>query len=171
MNDEQTIARDRMRFIKNSQSANLCYLGILLNVFYFISIYKSDVGTYYYNILIGASIVYNLIFMLAVFLSSEAVKNYNKNGNMEAILKSVIPAKKWAIEHNVPVIINEFGAYNLKTDKQSVLNYMSAMRTISDTLQIPLTHWGYTGGFALFDSEDGVKGTKLIEGMKEAYGL
>ena len=100
-----------------------------------------------------------------------AVKNYNKNGNMEAILKSVIPAKKWAIEHNVPVIINEFGAYNLKTDKQSVLNYMSAMRTISDTLQIPLTHWGYTGGFALFDSEDGVKGTKLIEGMKEAYGL
>ena len=100
-----------------------------------------------------------------------AVKNYYKNGNMEAILKSVIPAKKWAIEHNVPVIINEFGAYNLKTDKQSVLNYMSAMRTISDTLQIPLTHWGYTGGFALFDSEDGVKGTKLIEGMKEAYGL
>ena len=100
-----------------------------------------------------------------------SLKNYNRTGSMEAILKSVVPAKKWAIEHNVPVIINEFGAYNLKTDKQSVLNYMSAMRTISDTLQIPLTHWGYTGGFALFDSEDGVKGTKLIDGMKEAYGL
>ncbi len=78
MNDELTITRDRMRFIKNSQSANLCYLGILFNVFYFVSIYKSDVGTYYYNYLIGISIVYNLIFMLAVFLSSEAVKNYDK---------------------------------------------------------------------------------------------
>ena len=52
-----------------------------------------------------------------------------------------------------------------------VSGYLAAMKEISDTLQIPLTHWGYTGGFALFDSEDGVKGTKLIDGMKEAYGL
>ncbi|MBR4916323.1 MAG: cellulase family glycosylhydrolase [Fibrobacter sp.] len=101
-----------------------------------------------------------------------AVKDYYKNGNKEAILKIVLPAKEWAVKNNVPVIINEFGAYNLKTDKQSVLNYMTAMREISDTLQIPLTHWGYTGGFALFESEGtSPKGTKLIEGMKEAYGL
>lgn len=100
-----------------------------------------------------------------------AVKSYYKNGNKEAILKLILPAKEWAVKNNVPVIINEFGAYNLKTDKQSVLNYMTAMREISDTLQIPLTHWGYTGGFSLFESTDGVKGTQLIEGMKEAYGL
>ena len=68
-----------MRFIKNSQSSSLAILGILFNVFYFVSLYQSDVGTYYYNILIGASIVYNLIFMLAVFLSSEGVKNYKKS--------------------------------------------------------------------------------------------
>ena len=100
-----------------------------------------------------------------------AVKNYYKNGNKEAILNLILPAKEWAVKNNVPVIINEFGAYNLKTDKQSVLNYMTAMKEISDTLQIPLTHWGYTGGFSLFESTDGVKGTQLIEGMKEAYGL
>ena len=101
-----------------------------------------------------------------------AVKNYYKNGSKEAILKIILPAKEWAVKNNVPVIINEFGAYNLKTDKQSVLNYMTAMKEISDTLQIPLTHWGYTGGFALFESEGASpKGTKLIEGMKEAYGL
>jgi licheninase len=87
-------------------------------------------------------------------------------------LSLILPAKEWAVKNNVPVIINEFGAYNLKTDKQSVLNYMTAMREISDTLEIPLTHWGYTGGFALFESEGAsVKGTKLIEGMKEAFGL
>lgn len=78
-NEELTITRDRMRFIKNTQSANLALLGILFNVLYFVSIYQSDVGTYYYNILVGGSIVYNLIFMLAVFLSSEGVKNYMKN--------------------------------------------------------------------------------------------
>ena len=78
MTDERTIQRDRMRFIKNSLSSNLAILGILFNVFYFVSLYQSDVGTYYYNIQIGASIVYNLIFMLAVFLSSEGVKNYKK---------------------------------------------------------------------------------------------
>lgn len=77
--DDRTIQRDRMRFIKNTASSSLAILGILFNVFYFVSIYQSDVGTYYYKILIGASIVYNLIFMLAVFLSSEGVKNYQKN--------------------------------------------------------------------------------------------
>ena len=102
----------------------------------------------------------------------ESVKDYYKTGNKEYILKTVLPAKEWAVKNNVPVIINEFGAYNLKTDKQSVLNYMTAMKEISDTLQIPLTHWGYTGGFALFESEkNSVKGTKLIEGMDEAFGL
>lgn len=77
--EERTIQRDRMRFIKNSLSSNLAILGILANVFYFVSIYKSDVGTYYYSYIIGISIVYNLIFMLAVFLSSEGVKNYKRN--------------------------------------------------------------------------------------------
>lgn len=77
--EERTIQRDRMRFIKNSLCSNLAILGILFDVFYFVSIYKSDVDTYYYNYLIGISIVYNLVFMLAVFLSSEGVKNYKKN--------------------------------------------------------------------------------------------
>ena len=79
MTEERTIQRDRMRFIRNSLSANLCYLGILFNVFYFVNLYQSDVGTYYYQIFIGASIVYNLLFLLIVFLASEAVKNYAQN--------------------------------------------------------------------------------------------
>ena len=76
MNEEQLIRRDRMRFTKNTLSSGLALLAILLNVLYFVSIYKSDVGSYYYNILIGASVLYNLVFMLVVFLSSEGVKGY-----------------------------------------------------------------------------------------------
>ncbi len=74
--DDREIRLDRMRYIKNTSSANLTYLGILFDVFFFVNIYRSDVDTYYYNILIGISIVYNLVFLLAAFLASEGAKNY-----------------------------------------------------------------------------------------------
>ncbi len=74
--EDREIRTDRMRYVKNAGSSRLCYLGILLNVLYFISIYKSDVGSWYYQILTGGSIVYNLLFMLIVFLASEGVKSY-----------------------------------------------------------------------------------------------
>ena len=77
--DDRTIKQDRMRYIKNTTSSRLCYLAILLNVLYFVSIYKSDVGSWYYQILVGGSIVYNLLFMLMAFLASEGVKNYQEN--------------------------------------------------------------------------------------------
>ena len=76
--DDREIRKDRMRFVKNTVSSRLCYLAILLNVLYFVSIYKSDVGSWYYQILVGGSIVYNLLFMLITFLASEGVKNYQK---------------------------------------------------------------------------------------------
>ena len=79
MNEERSIQMDRMRFTKNTFSANLALLAILFDVLFFISIYESDKGSWYYTILIGASILYNLIFLLAAFLSSEGVKNYNIN--------------------------------------------------------------------------------------------
>ena len=99
MNEDKLIQRDRMRFVKNSMCANLCYLGLLFDVFYFVLLYRSDVGTYYYTIQIGASIVYNLLFLLIVFLSSEEVKNYNKMysfillavGAMQVVRIFVIP--------------------------------------------------------------------------------
>ena len=69
--------KDRMRYIKNTASSRLALLAILFNVLFFISIYESDKGSWYYTILVGASILYNLIFLLAAFLASEGVKNYN----------------------------------------------------------------------------------------------
>lgn len=71
------VKTDRMRFTKNKLSANLSYLAIVFNAIYFISIYSTDVGSYFYNIKIGFSVVYNLLFMLFVFLASEGVKSYD----------------------------------------------------------------------------------------------
>ena len=78
MTDDKMIKVDRMRYIKNKFSSNMALLAIIFDVFYFVSIYKSDVSTYYYTIMTGASIVYNLVFMLAAFLSSEGVKAYSE---------------------------------------------------------------------------------------------
>ncbi len=74
--DVKEIKKDRLRYTLNTASSSLVYLGILFGVLYFVSIYQSNVGTYYYNMTIGFSIVYNLIFLLVSFLSSEGLKNY-----------------------------------------------------------------------------------------------
>ncbi|MBD5081405.1 MAG: hypothetical protein HDT44_06525 [Ruminococcaceae bacterium] len=75
----ELIKKDRLRFSKNKLSSNLTLLAIVFNAIYFVSIYKSDVGSYYYTFLIGISIIYNLLFMLTAFLSSEGVKSYKLN--------------------------------------------------------------------------------------------
>ena len=76
--EERLIQKDRMRFIKNKLPANLALFAILFDVFYFVSIYQSDVRDYYYTMMIGGSILYNLVFMLACFLASEGLKKVGR---------------------------------------------------------------------------------------------
>lgn len=78
LRSEAVIKKDRLRYTKNKFSANMALLAIVFNALYFVNIYKSDVGSYYYTIMIGISVLYNLVFMLAAFLSSEGVKNYKR---------------------------------------------------------------------------------------------
>ncbi len=99
--DDKQIRLDRMRYTKNTLSSGFALLGILFNVFFFVSILRSDVGTYYYTWLTGVSIIYNLVFMLTVFLCSEGVKNYKISyavimivvGTIQIIRIFIIPAK------------------------------------------------------------------------------
>lgn len=90
MNEEQMIRRDRMRFKKNKLSANLTLLAIVLDVLYFVNIYQNDAGSYYHTWLIGVSIVYNLIFMLAAFLSEEGAKNYKVTYSIPLTLLGIL---------------------------------------------------------------------------------
>ncbi len=62
MNDDRSVQLDRMRYTKNTASSRLALLAIVFDVLFFISIYKSDVGTYYYTATIGGSIIYNLVW-------------------------------------------------------------------------------------------------------------
>ncbi len=90
--NEATIKKDRLRFTKNKLSADLIILSIVANALYFVSIYRSDVGNYYYKLMIGASVVYNLVFMLAAFLASEGVKNYKLVYSFVAVILGVLQA-------------------------------------------------------------------------------
>ncbi len=89
-NQKDPVSVDRMRYIKNKFSSNLCYLAILFDVFFFVLLYRQDRSTYYYQILIGASIIYNLVFLLAAFLASEGVKTYNEKFSYVLIVLGAI---------------------------------------------------------------------------------
>lgn len=94
------------------------------------------------------------------------INNYYKVGSKEYILKLMLQAKTWAVKNNVPIICNEFGAYNKGSSAESRLNYYKAFREAADTLQIPWQHWGYdAGGFQLFSNG------ALIDGIKNALDL
>lgn len=91
--DEKDIRKandDILRYKKNKFSSGFAILSILFNVFYFISIYKSDVGNFYYKIIIGASVLYNLVFMLTAFLCAEGVKNYKLNFAIILIIVGIL---------------------------------------------------------------------------------
>lgn len=73
------VKKDRLRYTKNTLSSTLAIVAIVFNVLYFVSLYSSDVGNYYYKMIIGFSVVYNLLFLLITFLCSEGLKAYNIN--------------------------------------------------------------------------------------------
>ncbi len=79
--EDKQVKIDRMRYTKDKLSSTLVLLAIVLDALYFISIYETDIGSYYYTWTIGASVVYNLLFLLIAFLASEGVKN-RQNGFM-----------------------------------------------------------------------------------------
>ena len=112
--EDMEIRTDRMRFIKNHLSANLALLAILFDVFYFVTVYRQDVGSYYYNIIIGASIIYNLLFMLTVFLCSEGVKNYKIGYGYVAVLLGLLQAGRIFY-----LPLNALNAPNPKVDAES----------------------------------------------------
>ena len=102
--NDQFIKRDRMRYSKDGLSSGLVLTAIVFDVLYFVSIYKSDVGSYYYSWMIGASVVYNLLFLLTAFLASQGVKNRKSGygltlmvlGIMQIVRIFYLPAKAHA---------------------------------------------------------------------------
>ena len=113
--DTKTIKKDRMRFTKNTLSSTLCYLAILFNVFYFVNLYSTN-DKFYYNMQIGFSIIYNLLFLLFAFLCSEGVKNYSKG---YSIVISVMGLMQFVRIFGIPT--SAYSEPDIMGDKQFLL--------------------------------------------------
>ena len=83
------ISIEKMKYKKDKSSANLAIIGLALNVIYFFTMYKNN-NNYYFNLSIGMSVLYNLVFMLAAFLTSEKLKAYEKAFSYTAIVLGVL---------------------------------------------------------------------------------
>lgn len=72
------IQNDIRRYKKNKLGANLALLGLALGCLYFLVLYSQVKNeNFYYTWEIAFDVIYNLFFLLFVFLFSEQVKNYN----------------------------------------------------------------------------------------------
>ena len=67
----------RMKYQKDSLSSLFCILGIVFNVYYFVSSFGNDAIAP--DIVMGADVLINIVFMMLVFLASEKLKAYGKN--------------------------------------------------------------------------------------------
>lgn len=74
--EEKLIRLDRMKYKNDSVSRMLVILSIVFDVLYFTTLYKTNESNIF-TITLGISVIYNLLFLLAAFLSSESVKVYN----------------------------------------------------------------------------------------------
>ena len=67
LNDKKQMRLDRMRYTKNTLCSNMAILAIVANVLYFVIMYKIN-NKAMYELMMGASVVTNLLFLLFVFL-------------------------------------------------------------------------------------------------------
>ena len=78
-NINPVIKDDIQRYKKNKLAANLALLGLVFCCAYFVVLYAQvKNNSYYYKWPIAIDVIYNLFFLLFVFLFSEQVKNYDR---------------------------------------------------------------------------------------------
>ncbi len=68
-------------------------------------------------------------------------QNYNVNGTVEALYNRVAQAKAWAVQHQVPIICNEFGVYERKARLEDRVAYYSSLIGTFNELEIPWQVW------------------------------
>ena len=74
----------RMRYQTDKRSSSFCILAIVFNVIYFLSLYSNN--SLNPDFQMGLDVLYNILFMLFAFLTSEKVKAYAKNWSYYAII-------------------------------------------------------------------------------------
>ena len=139
---------DVLRFKKDKTPANLCYFAIIFDVLYFILVYKIN-NDFFYNPMIGISVVINLFFMLAAFLCSEEVKNYHGKFGVLMIVVGVIEIARIAY---YPVLCSE----------AAVMTNAQFIRSI--------VYLGAAGCLLIFGGVMSMLNSKKLENYKKSIG-
>jgi licheninase len=71
----------------------------------------------------------------------QAAQTYYQTGNRSAMRNAILAAKRWAVTNNVPVICNEFGAYDGTSRLEDRARYYTDIISVFQELQIPWQHW------------------------------
>ncbi len=98
------------------------------------------------------------------------IRFYYQVSGKNALKAKVLEAKKWAVENNVPVICNEFGALKKSATQESRANYIKVIRENLEELEIPWQHWEWKRSFGMVE-QDANGEWKFQPGLKEAFGL
>lgn len=87
--NQKIISHDILKYKTNKLASTLALLGIVFNVLYFCMLY-SFTNEFFSTWKIGISVVLTLLTLLATFLASEGIKNYNKKFGIVLLVLAVI---------------------------------------------------------------------------------
>lgn len=85
----QIVANDILKYKKNKLASLLALLSIVFNVLYFCMLY-SFTSSFFSMWKIGISVIFTLVTLLAAFLASEGIKNYNKKYTIVLLVLAVV---------------------------------------------------------------------------------
>lgn len=80
----------------------------------------------------------------------DQLRNYYRQGTENALFNRLALAKKWAVENNVPLVLNEFGVYEARSKQEDRDRYYQALTDSLSELEIPWQIW-----FMIMDPETG----------------
>ena len=80
-----------------------------------------------------------------------AARDYYRTGNRTHTRNQMVQAKRWAVTNNVPVICNEFGAYDRTSRLEDRARYLADVASIFEELDIPWQQW-----FQIMDADGNV---------------
>ena len=70
-----------------------------------------------------------------------AARSYYQTGNRQNLHNQILAAKRWAVTNNVPVICDEFGAYDGASRLEDRVRYLTDVVSIFEELAIPWQQW------------------------------
>lgn len=89
VNKNAVLEDDILRYKKNKLPASLALLALVFDVLYFTLLYAVHASEVY-TMLIGVSVIVNLLVLLVGFYASEGIKSYNKTSSIMLLVLAAV---------------------------------------------------------------------------------